>query len=155
MIGLFINSLVLRLRPAGGLGFREVLAQARAVALGAYAHQDLPFAKLVAELAPDRNLSQTPLFQLQLVLAEADQEELRMAGLILRASDLEASTSKLDLTLRAHVRDDGMELIWLYNTDLFDAATVRRLGAHFEALLTAAVADPERPLTDLPPAHAG
>ena len=120
------------------------------MALGAYTHQELPFAKLVAELAPERNLSQTPLFQVQLVLAEADQEELRVPGLTLAPSDLEASTSKLDLTLRAHARPQGMELVWLYNTDLFDAATVRRLGDHFATLFAAAMADPDRALSSLP-----
>ena len=155
MIGLFINSLVLRPRPAGELTFRDLLAQVRVMALGAYTHQELPFAKLVAELAPERNLSQTPLFQVQLVLAEADQEELRVPGLTLTPSDLEASTSKLDLTLRAHARPQGMELVWLYNTDLFDAATVRRLGDHFATLLSAAMADPGRPLSALPLLSAG
>ncbi|MEO6192136.1 MAG: amino acid adenylation domain-containing protein, partial [Thermoanaerobaculia bacterium] len=137
------------------LTFRDLLAQVRVMALGAYTHQELPFAKLVAELAPERNLSQTPLFQVQLVLAEADQEELRVPGLTLTPSDLEASTSKLDLTLRAHVRPQGMELVWLYNTDLFDAATVRRLGDHFATLFAAAMADPDRPLSALPLLSAG
>ncbi|MEO6191436.1 MAG: condensation domain-containing protein, partial [Thermoanaerobaculia bacterium] len=149
LIGLFINSLVLRLRLPGDPGLRELLAEVRGIALGAYAHQDLPFARLVGELAPERNLSQTPLFQIQLVLVEADYQELHLPGLTLAPVALEESTSKLDLTLRAHARPQGMELIWLYNTDLFDAATVRRLGDHFATLLAAAVADPDRALSSL------
>ncbi len=150
LIGLFINSLVMRLRLEGDPGFAELLAQARTVALGAYAHQDLPFAKLVAELAPERNLGLTPLFQVQLVLVEADYAQLELPGLTLIPVALEESTSKLDLTLRAYARPQGMELVWLYNTDLFDAASVRRLGDRFAALLAAAVASPDLPLSALP-----
>jgi amino acid adenylation domain-containing protein len=150
LIGLFINSLVMRLRLEGDPDFVQLLAQARTAALGAYAHQDLPFAKLVAELSPDRNLSLTPLFQVQLVLVEADYEELELPGLTLTPVALEESTSKLDLTLRAYARPRGMELVWLYNTDLFDAATVRRLGERFATLLASAAALPGLSLSALP-----
>ncbi|HEY3569188.1 MAG TPA: amino acid adenylation domain-containing protein, partial [Thermoanaerobaculia bacterium] len=153
LIGLFLNTLLLRLRlPAGGdPGFRDLLAQVRGLTLGAFARQDLPFAKLVEELSPERTLSHTPLFQVQMVLEEADSRELRLPGLTLAPGGLDVmSTSKLDLTLRAHVRRSGLELVWLYNTDLFDEATIRRLGAHFEVLLAGAAAEPGRRLSELP-----
>ena len=150
LIGLFFNSLVLRLQLEGDPSFRELLTQVRGLVLGAFAHQDVPFAWLVAELSPERDLSHTPLFQVQMVLTEADYEELRLPGLTLSTVELEESTSKLDLTLRVHARRDGLELVWVYNTDLFDEATVRRWGAHFERLLAAAVAEPGRALSALP-----
>ncbi|HEV8581882.1 MAG TPA: non-ribosomal peptide synthase/polyketide synthase [Thermoanaerobaculia bacterium] len=150
LIGPFLNTLVLRLRLESDPSFSELLAQVRGLGLGAFAHQDLPFAKLVAELAPERDLSHTPLFQVQMLLVEADYAELRLPGLSLSAVPLEENTSKLDLTLWAHARPDGLELLWRFNTDLFDESTIRRLGAHFEALLAAAVAEPGRALADLP-----
>jgi amino acid adenylation domain-containing protein len=150
LIGLFLNTLVLRLRLESEPSFSELLAQVRGLALGAFAHQDLPFAKLVAELSPERDLSHTPLFQVQLVLVEADYEELRLPGLTLTPVPLGDNTSKLDLTLRAHARRDGMELVWLYNTDLFDGATIHRLSAHFATLLGAVTAEPGRALSELP-----
>ncbi len=155
LIGLFINSLVMRLPLDGDPDFVELLARARTAALGAYAHQDLPFAKLVAELSPERNLSLTPLFQVQLVLVEADYAELELPGLTLIPVALEESTSKLDLTLRAYARPRGMELVWLYNSDLFDAATVRRLGDGFATLLGAWTANPGAALSALPLLDAG
>ncbi len=155
LIGLFINSLVLRLRLPGDPGLGEILDQAREVALGAFAHQDLPFAKLVAEVSPDRNLGSTPLFQVQLLLVEAEFGALSVPDLTLTPGALEESTSKLDLTLRARAQARGMTLQWLYNSDLFDAATILRLGAHFATLLPAAAGEPGRALSTLPLLAAG
>ncbi len=149
LIGLFINSLVLRLSLVGDPGFERLLTEAREVALGAFSHQDLPFAKLVSELSPDRNLGHTPLFQVQLLLVEADFGRLDVPGLTLTPAAVEESTSKLDLTLRARAKDRGMTLEWLYNSDLFDATTILRLGSHFAALL-AGLAEPGRPLSAFP-----
>ena len=148
LIGFFVNTLVLRAAACDGdPGFRELLAAVREVALGAYAHQDLPFEKLVDELAPERNLSQTPLFQ---VHARAGRGRLprscELPGLTLTpvAAGGEHRPSSTSRCAR-YARPQGMaSLVWLYNTDLFDAATVRRLGDHFATLLAAAVADPDR-----------
>ena len=159
LIGLFLNTLVLRMpafsATAEDLEVRELLARTRELTLGAFAHQDLPFAKLVEELAPERNLSQTPLFQVQLALLAAAGEPLRLPGLTLESLHLEESAAKLDLTLRANEGPDGLDLVWQYNTDLFDAATIARLGLHFARLLAAAAADPGRRLADLPLLSAG
>jgi len=152
LIGLFLNTLVLRLPPSPleTSGFRGLLARTRELTLGAFAHQDLPFAKLVEELAPERNLSQTPLFQVQLALLAAEGEPLLLPGLTLEPLHLEESASKVDLTLRANEGRQGLELVWQFNTDLFDTATLRRLGQHFATLLAAAAANPDRRLADLP-----
>jgi amino acid adenylation domain-containing protein len=154
LIGLFLNTLVLRLPPASpeaaAPGFRALLARTRELTLGAFAHQDLPFAKLVEELAPERNLSQTPLFQVQLALLAAEGEPLLLPGLALEPLHLEESASKVDLTLRANEGRQGLELVWQFNTDLFDTATIRRLGRHFATLLAAAAADPDLRLAALP-----
>ncbi|HKV12008.1 MAG TPA: amino acid adenylation domain-containing protein, partial [Thermoanaerobaculia bacterium] len=150
LIGFFLNSLTLRTRLEGDPGFREILARTRETALGAFAHQDLPFEKLVQELAPERNPGQAPLYQVMLVLQNASREVLELTGLTLARVELPGITSKLDLTLNVQQDGEGLVIHWLYNRDLFDAATVARFAGHFERLLAAAVESPETRLWDLP-----
>jgi pristinamycin I synthase-3/4 len=152
LIGFFVNTLVLRTGLSGGPGFRELLARVREVALGAYAHQDLPFEKLVEELKPGRDLSRNPLIQVMFGFQNFPRQTVEVEGLTfspLERGGAETGTSKFDLTLFLYQNDDVVFGALEHSRDLFEAATVRRMLAHFENLLRAAVADPEAPVAEL------
>jgi amino acid adenylation domain-containing protein len=150
LIGLFVNTLVLRLRPAAGLPFAAALAAAREVTLGAYAHQELPFEKLVEDLAPERVLGKSPLFQVLLVLQNVPQPPLALPGLELIPVESESGAAKLDLTLTVQPTGRGLSLDAEYDPDLWDAPTMARFLRQLAGLLAAAGADPERRLAALP-----
>jgi amino acid adenylation domain-containing protein len=142
LIGFFVNTLVLRTDLSGDPSFRELLGRVREVALGAYAHQELPFEKLVEELQPDRNLSYNPLFQVVFVMQNAPRKKLELAGLSLTPREVASKTAKFDLTLAMEETDEGL-IGWLnYNTDLFETATAERMVGHFQTLLARLVAKP-------------
>jgi amino acid adenylation domain-containing protein len=143
LIGLFVNTLVLRTPLSGDPTFRELLARVRDVALGAYAHQDLPFEKLVSELHPERNPSVNPLFQVMFVLQNAPLPGLALPGLALEPLGFERGTARFDLTLFMWDDPRGPLGALEYSTDVFDAPTVRRLLAAFRRLLEAMVASPD------------
>jgi amino acid adenylation domain-containing protein len=149
LIGLFINSLVLRTSLDGEPTFREVLARTREATLGAFANQEPPFERLVQELSVERNLSHAPLFQVMLVLQNPAGGRLALPGLELAPIPLEGSSAKLDLLLNAQEDGGGLAMRWIYSADLFDERTIARLSGHLERLLTAAVADPEARIADL------
>ena len=142
LIGCFVNTLVLRTDLAGDPTFRELLGRVREVVLGAYAHQDLPFEKLVEELQPERNLSHAPLFQVLFVLQNAPTSALELPGLIVSPLPVDKGTAKFDLTLTLVEGTDGLRATVEYNIDLFDAATITRLLGHFQTMLEGIVADP-------------
>ncbi|MCP4653873.1 MAG: amino acid adenylation domain-containing protein, partial [bacterium] len=155
LIGFFVNTLVLRAVLSAGSGdgepsFRRLLARVRQVALDAYAHQDLPFERLVDELQPQRDLSTSPLFQVAFALQNASQETLELPGLTLSAMAVEGSVAKFDLTLSLDESAGGISGGLEYNVDLFDATTMDRFLAHLERLLEGVVEDPERRLSELP-----
>ena len=150
LIGFFVNTLVLRGDLSGDPTFRELLVRAREVSLAAHLHQDLPFEKLVEELEPERSLAHTPLVQVMLLLQKADEEPGLAEGLRSRPVGASAAQAKLDLTLALAERDGGLSGTVVFATDLFDPTTVERLVGHLERLLAAAVAEPERPLWELP-----
>ncbi|HEY4575941.1 MAG TPA: amino acid adenylation domain-containing protein, partial [Thermoanaerobaculia bacterium] len=154
LIGFFINTLVLRGDLAGNPTFRELLHRVRETALAAYLHQDVPFERLVDELAPERNLAQTPLFQVMLALQNLPLESLEVRDLRLRPAGETRRLAKLDLSLT--LMEHGGELIGEaeYATELFDAPTIDRFVAHFERLLAAATAGPDLRAFDLPLASA-
>jgi amino acid adenylation domain-containing protein len=149
LIGFFVNTLVLRTELAGNPTYRELLRSVRRTALGAYAHQDLPFEMLVRELEPERSLSHTPFFQVAFILRDAPKESLQLPGIELRALNAGSEAAKFDLTLIVH--DTGRELNALisYNPDLFDSTTIERMLGHFRQLLEGIVANPDRRLTEL------
>ncbi|HYH44500.1 MAG TPA: amino acid adenylation domain-containing protein, partial [Thermoanaerobaculia bacterium] len=134
---------------SGEPGFGELLARTREVTLGAYAHQDLPFEKLVEALQPERSRAHAPLFQVLLVLQSAGTP-LELPGLTLARLDAEVDRTHFDLTLNLHETGGGVRGTLAYATDLFDAPTAGRLAAHLAALLAAAVADPETSFHELP-----
>jgi len=150
LVGFFVNTLALRTRLTGEMTFRELLRQAREVVLAAHDHQDLPFEKLVEELQPERDLGRSPLFQVMLTLEVSPAPELTLPALQLSSINSGNSTAKFDLIM--YLRDSGSMLTGSleYSTDLFDAATVRRLLSHFQTALAAAVADPDRRISALP-----
>ncbi len=151
LIGFFVNTLVLRTGLAGDPAFLDLMARARETALGAYSHADLPFERLVEELAPERSLDHSPLFQVAFVLQTAPGEPARLPGLEVEEQALSTGTAKFDLTL-ALAETAGGEIAGEleYSRDLFDAATVRRLSDHLERLLSGAVAAPPARLSELP-----
>jgi amino acid adenylation domain-containing protein len=150
LIGFFVNTLVLRAKLNGDESFSELLRRVREITLGAYVHQDVPFEKLVEELQPERDTSRSPLLQVMLALQNLPREEVHLQGLLVSPLDLDNHTAKFDLTL--DIDDSGPELrcLFAYNTDLFDAATIRRLSAHFVTLLESIVHSPEQRLAELP-----
>nr|WP_281404395.1 non-ribosomal peptide synthase/polyketide synthase [Pyxidicoccus fallax] len=150
LIGFFINQLVMRGDLSGDPTFRELLSRTRQVALGAYAHQDVPFEELVRALNPERSLAHAPLFQVKLVLQNTPDIELRVPGLTFRSADSGTGSAKFDLTLSIQEAPEGMACIADYSTDLFDAGTMARMLEHLQVLLEAAVAQPDTRLSSLP-----
>ncbi|MFG2892258.1 amino acid adenylation domain-containing protein [Streptomyces sp. NPDC048248] len=150
IVGFFLNNLVLRCRLGGSLAFTEALARVRDVCKEAFGHQELPFEELVAELAPERDLSRTPLYQVAF-----DYHDVELTGSAADAADLDAvadvsTIAKTDLTLYMRKQPDGSVIGALeYATALFDHATVERMAGHFQHLLAAAATDPQRRLDAL------
>jgi amino acid adenylation domain-containing protein len=150
LIGFFVNTLVLRTRVEGDESFSQLLQRVREVCLGAYAHQDVPFEKLVEELEPERSLSHTPLFQVMFALQNAPIGALELPGLRLSGMDVGVEIEKFDLTLAMVETEGGLGGTLGYNTDLFDAATIERMAGHFRCLLEGVVAAPGESLAELP-----
>ncbi|MGH2708728.1 MAG: condensation domain-containing protein, partial [Actinomycetota bacterium] len=150
LIGFFVNTLVLRVDLAGDPPFEELLRRVRRVALEAYAHQEVPFERVVEMLQPERSLSHSPLFQAMFALQTALVGELELPGLSLSPLTLERVTAKFDLSLELSEAEGTLVGVWEYSTELFEAATIERLGAHFQTLLEGIVADPKRRLSALP-----
>jgi amino acid adenylation domain-containing protein len=150
LIGLFVNTLVLRADLSGDPTFGELLERVRGVCLDAYAHQDVPFEKLVSELRPDRDISRQPLVQVLLALQNAPVPPLRLPDLSLARLALHNGTAKFDLALMLEEGEDGLRGDLEYSTDLFDAATAARMTRHFRVCLETAALHPGRPLSRLP-----
>ncbi|HYG08577.1 MAG TPA: condensation domain-containing protein, partial [Pyrinomonadaceae bacterium] len=150
LIGFFANTLVLRSDLSGNPTFRELLTSERAVALDGYAHQDLPFEKLVEELQPERSLNHMPLFQVMFSMQNVPLPELELPGITLNIEEHEDETSKFDLMLSVSEAEQQLAFTFEYSTDLFEAATINRMFEHFQTLLTHIVEDADRPLSDLP-----
>jgi amino acid adenylation domain-containing protein len=149
LIGFFLNTLVMRTSFAGEPSFRELLGRVREMALGAYAHQNLPFEKLVEELQPERQLNRTPFFQVMFALRSIPKQTTSCAGLMMEPVWVESGTSKFDLLLFLDETSDGLKGVFEYNTDLFEPATIERMGAHFMELLESIVADPSTSVAQL------
>ncbi|MFF2045169.1 amino acid adenylation domain-containing protein [Kitasatospora sp. NPDC058170] len=152
MVGFFVNTLVLRTDTSGDPGFTELLGRVRETDLGAYAHQDVPFERLVEELNPARSLARHPLFQVMMVLQSNEQAELELAGL--RADALAAGTGVAKFDLNVTLEESfgpggtpaGIDCALDFATQLFDRETVESIAARFGRLLRAVVAQPELPI---------
>ncbi|MCP4659912.1 MAG: amino acid adenylation domain-containing protein, partial [bacterium] len=151
LAGFFVNTLVMRGDLRGDPAFDALLARVREAALGAYAHQDLPFEALVEELVPERDLSRNPLVQVLLVLQSASVVPRELEpGLAMEVELLDTGTAKFDLSLSLTEQQGGLRTEVNYATDLFDRVTIKRLVGHFERLLSAIVEAPRRRITELP-----
>jgi amino acid adenylation domain-containing protein len=150
LAGFFVNTLVLRTSAAGQPAFHELLARTRETVLGAMAHQDLPFEKIVAELQPDRSPTRNPFFQVMFVLQSAGGAQPSATGLKFEPLELDNGTAKFDLTLSIGESAGGLVVSAEYRTDLFEPATLARMLGHYQNLLTAVAADPMRRLAELP-----
>jgi amino acid adenylation domain-containing protein len=150
IIGFFVNALVLRADLSERPTFRALLRQVRRTALDAYAHQAMPFARLIQELAPERDLSRNPLFQVAFQLVNtpgAPSEEPDPGDPLF---DVQRTTAILDLTCTASKSANGIEVELEYSTDLFDADTIERFGAHYTSLLAGIAREPDRPVEEIP-----
>ncbi|MFN6517350.1 MAG: non-ribosomal peptide synthetase, partial [Nostoc sp. CreGUA01] len=150
LIGFFINTLVLRTNLAGNPSFEELLKRVREVALGAYAHQDLPFELLVERLQPERDLSHTPLFQVMFVLQNAPMSALELPGLTLSSVESDSGTANFDLTLFIIETESGLVGSLTYSTDLFEETSIHRMVKHLQTLLEGIVTNPQQRLSQLP-----
>ena len=149
LIGFFANQLVLRTELSGDPSFYEVLARVREVALGAYAHQDLPFDKVVEAIKPERDLSRNPLFQVMFGFKNAPMANLALPDLSLNSFQLQDGTAVWDLSFYLTDAEHGLTGLVRYNTDIFEPATIARMWQRYETLLAFAIEDPSRRLSAL------
>ena len=149
LIGFFVNTLVLRTDLSGDPTFRELLGRVREVALEAYAHQDIPFERLVDELQAERDLSHHSLVQVMFVLQNAPQGKIVLSGLDISPFRIRSNQAKFDLTLSVAEGESGMMIALGYNTDLFTPSSMEQMLAHFRLLLESIVAHPEHRLSRL------
>ncbi|HKI03363.1 MAG TPA: amino acid adenylation domain-containing protein, partial [Thermoanaerobaculia bacterium] len=156
LIGFFVNTLVLRTDLSRAATFRDLLRQVREESLEAYAHQDLPFEKLVDELRPERDLSRSPLFQVALALQNAPLPAADLGGVRLTGEEIPGGVSKFDLSfIFTEGGDGGLAGMLQYATDLFEAPTAARIARQFALLLADLVAGPGEPLTAASPLAPG
>jgi amino acid adenylation domain-containing protein len=151
LIGFFVNTLVFRADVTGELTFRELVRQVREFSLEAYAHQDVPFEKLVEELVPQRSVNITPLFQAMFIFQNIPKQIFKIAGLDMEELPFDTGIAKFDLSAEVF-EDDDQELHWRfeYNTDLFEQGTIRAFLNHFRNLLNAVIDAPDLLLAEIP-----
>ncbi|MBU8895093.1 non-ribosomal peptide synthetase [Corallococcus sp. H22C18031201] len=149
LIGLFVNMLALRADLSGRPTFREVMRRVHETTLDAYAHQDVPFERLVDGLKPERHLSHTPLFQVMFVLQNAPMPPLEAPGLVMESQPVDTGTTKYDLSLLVVDLPQGLRVTVEYSTDLFEAETATRVLAHYRELLEGVVARPDTVISQL------
>jgi non-ribosomal peptide synthetase component F len=149
LIGFFINQLVLRTDLSGELTFGELLQRVKEVCLGAYAHQDLPFEKLVEELQPERDLSRSPIIQVHIGYQKAVRQTATIANTHFSPLGSESTQARFDLTL--WVTDLGQQLVltWTFSTDLFNPETITNLHHSYETLLRDLLAHPTKSIKEL------
>ncbi|MBR8838803.1 MAG: amino acid adenylation domain-containing protein [Stigonema ocellatum SAG 48.90 = DSM 106950] len=143
LIGFFVNTLVLRTNLGGNPSFRQLLSRVREVALGAYAHQDLPFEMLVEALQPERNLSHSPIFQVWFNLLNFADNQVELFGLSIEPIVLPEAASKFDLNIYVTEQKQGIKLELVYNSDLFTSERIVEILQQFHHLLNQIVAAPD------------
>lgn len=146
LIGFFVNSLVLRVQVRHDLTFRELLAAVRDTTLDAYQHQGVPFEQLVAELLPERDLSSTPLFQVAFALQNAPSGTTSLKDLEIARVYSDELRVRFDLEIHSVESNRGLEIVWVYNRDLFDRWRIEQMAGHFVNLLRDVVIRPGVPL---------
>ncbi|NJR53707.1 MAG: condensation protein [Acaryochloris sp. CRU_2_0] len=149
LIGFFINTLVLRADLSGNPSFLDLLARVRTVALGGYAHQDIPFEKLVEALRPQRSLSYNPLFQVMFIFQNTAIPTVELPGLTFCPQEVDGGTSKFDLKLSLWEAAEGLAGSLEYKTDLFNSATIAKMVEQLEQLLVQVTTQPTIKLDEL------
>jgi surfactin family lipopeptide synthetase A len=149
LIGFFVNTLALRTNLKAELSFRQLLERVRETSLGAYAHQDIPFEKVVEELQPERDVSRSPLFQVMFALQNLSAADMKLKDLTLIRLEPESDTTKFDLTLAMEETEEGFAGSFEFNRDLFDATTIERMIGHFKTLIEAILSDPDEKISRL------
>ncbi len=150
LIGLFVNTLVLRLDVSQNPTFKTLLKRVRAAALQAYAHQDMPFEKLVEELNPQRNLSVSPIFQVMFQLQNAPMPPAEISGLTITPIQIDTGFSQVDLSLTLWEEEGTLRGTCEYNTDLFEHAAIQRMIRHYKTIVEAAIDDVDQTVTHMP-----
>lgn len=150
VIGLFLNTVVLRGDFSDTPDFHELLNRTRRVTLDALARQELPFEMLAEAIQPNRDLSRSPLFQVMFVLQNEPLRPLELEGLAAKPLNVHSGTAKFDLTLSLQPQESALRGYFEYSADLFDEARIARMAAHFQTLLEGVVADPGRRVSELP-----
>ncbi|HEU0052493.1 MAG TPA: amino acid adenylation domain-containing protein, partial [Longimicrobium sp.] len=150
LIGVFLNTLALRSDLSGDPTFAELLGRVRETTLDAYAHQEVPFERLVEELKVERSLARHPLFQVIFSMHAAATGAPELPGLEVQAGEGDSGTTKVDLVFAVAEHEGGLHAVFQYASDLWDAATIERLAEHFGVLLAGAAAAPETCLSALP-----
>jgi amino acid adenylation domain-containing protein len=146
LVGFFVNTLALRTDLSGNPSFKELLKREREVAMGAYAHQDVPFERLVTELRVERSLNRSPLFQVMLNMLNLGDQTLNLPGLVVEEMAAVQIQSKFDLTLYVREQADGLKLEMVYNRNLFKQKRVEEMLAQMESVLGQAISAPETSL---------
>ncbi len=149
LIGFFVNTLVLRSQCSGNMTWLEFLAQVKETTLAAYSHQDIPFEKLVEETQPTRDLSRSPLFQVLFAWQNVPSQILSLPSLKWSSLPLEKETAKFDLSVYLSEKDNQVQGIWEYNTDLFRPATIIQMSEHYHALLESITKNPHQKLVEI------
>jgi hypothetical protein len=149
LIGFFANMLVMRVGVNPNASFRELLEEVRDVALETYRHQHIPFERLVEVLPLRRSLNRTPIFQVVFALQNASSGTQELKGLEVEELGTEAWTVRFDLEVHAIERNGQLQIVWIYNRDLFDRWRIEQMARHYERLLEAAMQDLEKPVCHL------
>ncbi|MBE9089428.1 amino acid adenylation domain-containing protein [Microcystis aeruginosa LEGE 11464] len=151
LIGFFANTLALRINLSENPSFLELLEQVKQTTLEGYAHQDLPFEMLVEKLQLDRDLSRNPLVQVMFALQNTSQDTWNLSGLSIESLSLSVEeTVRFDLEVNCWQNSEGLAIDWIYSRDLFDTATIARMGEHFQNLVQAIILNPKATVKELP-----
>jgi aspartate racemase len=150
LIGLFVNTLVIRVDLSDDPGFREAMLRTRNACLDAYDHQELPFERLVQELQSNRDPSRHPLFQVVFALEDASSQVLELDGLTVEQVELEPGVARFDLSLFLYSTPEGLKGLFEYNTELFNESTIARMAESFVVMATRAIAEPDQRIANLP-----
>jgi amino acid adenylation domain-containing protein len=148
LIGLFVNTVALRVEMSDGMSFRELVRRVKGVCLGAYGHQEVPFERLVEELKPEREGGRTPFFEAMLAWQNTPERRLEVGGLRFEAEEVGGETAKFDMVMSLQERDGEVVGRMEYSTEVFEAETAERFVRHFKTLLSNVVAGPDRRISD-------
>jgi amino acid adenylation domain-containing protein len=150
LIGLFVNTLVIRTNLSHNPPFRTLLGKVRERVIEAIANQDIPFEELVAKLQPERQLSRSPFFQIEFTFHNSFPIDISLGDILVTPLPVESGTAKFDLTVEMMDTSQGLNILLEYNTDLFEASTIQRIIGAYRILLEGIVANPDQCLSDLP-----